>query len=201
MRYRNRAFRHGRSRALITQPHGAVKINIHLSKAVKVEPGQYINLWIPSVSFRSFLQSHPFVITSWADGWQDTLELVVEARKCLTRELLSHAETEGPGDAKTSCWVLFSGPHGSGPHGRSAAVGDYKNVLMIADGLGIAVHLPYLKRLIHGYNARKVRTRRIHLVWQCTISVSSRKVRTFMTFADDFRDWHRGPVAAELCLG
>lgn len=85
----------------------------------------------------------------------------METRKGLTRELLSHAETKGPGDAKTSRWVLFSSPHG-----RSAAVGDYENILMIADGFGIAAHLPYLKRLIYGYNARKVRTRRIHLVWQ-----------------------------------
>ncbi len=146
---------------MITQLHGAVKISIHLSKAVKVEPGQYINLWIPSVSFWAFLQSHPFVVTSWADGRQDTLELFVEPRKGLTRELLSHAETDGAGDAKSSRWALFSGPHG-----RSAAVGDFENVLMIADGFGIAAHLPYLKRLIHGYNARKVRARRIHLVWQ-----------------------------------
>jgi len=130
---------------MITQLHGAVKISIHLSKAVKVEPGQYINLWIPSVSFWAFLQSHPFVVTSWADGRQDTLELFVEPRKGLTRELLSHAETDGAGDTKSSRWALFSGPHW-----RSAAVGDYENVLMIADGFGIAAHLPYLKRLIHG---------------------------------------------------
>jgi hypothetical protein len=37
---------------------------------------------------------------------------------------------------------------------------------MVASGFGIAAHLPYLKRLIHGYNARKLRARRIHLVWQ-----------------------------------
>ena len=54
----------------------------------------------------------------------------------------------------------------TGPHGRSAPVQKYENVLMIASDVGIAAHLPYLDRLIHGYNARNVRTRRIHLVWQ-----------------------------------
>ena len=101
------------------------------------------------------------MVISWADGRQDTLELLVEPRKGLTRELLSHAGTEGPGDTITSRWVLFSGPYR-----RSIAVGDYKNVLIIADRFGIVAYLPYLKRLIYSYNARKVRTRRIHLVWQ-----------------------------------
>lgn len=50
-----------------------------------------------------------------------------------------------------------------GPHGISAPVGEYENILMIANGFGIAAHLPYLKQLIHGYNARKVRARHIHL--------------------------------------
>jgi hypothetical protein len=43
---------------------------------------------------------------------------------------------------------------------------DCENILMVASGFGIAAHLPYLKQLIYGYNAREVRTRRIHLVWQ-----------------------------------
>lgn len=161
MLYRNGALRYGHSRAFITHAHGTVKISISLSRPLKVEAGQYINLWIPSISFWSFLQSHPFVVTSWADGRQDTLELFVEPHKGLTRELLHYAETDGEGRAMKSRLVLFSGPHGI-----SAAVDNYENVLMIADGFGIAAHLPYLKRLIHGYNARKVCARRIHLIWQ-----------------------------------
>lgn len=123
--------------------------------------GQYITLWIPSVSFWAFLQSHPFVVPSWADGRQHTLEFFVEPRKGLTRELLSHAEAEGGNGAKNSRMVLFSGPHGI-----SAAVNEYENMLIVADGFGIAAQLPYLRRLIHGYNARKDRVRRIHLIWQ-----------------------------------
>lgn len=155
--YRNGIFRHGSSRADITHIHGAVKISIKLSQPIKIEPGQYVNIWVPSVSFWSFLQSHPFVVTSWGSESQDTLELFVQPRKGLTRQLLGHAEADGKG----SHLVLFSGPHG-----MSAPVGSYETVLMIADGFGIAAHLPYLKRLIYGYNARNVRTRRIHLVWQ-----------------------------------
>jgi len=45
-------------------------------------------------------------------------------------------------------------------------MGDCGNILMVASGFGIAARLPYLKQLIHGYNAREVRARRIYLVWQ-----------------------------------
>lgn len=41
-----------------------------------------------------------------------------------------------------------------------------ENILMVASGFGITAQLPYLKRLIHGYNSRRVRARRVHLVWQ-----------------------------------
>jgi NAD(P)H-flavin reductase len=54
----------------------------------------------------------------------------------------------------------------SGPHGQVLPVGKYETVMMVADGVGIAAQLPYLKSLIHGYHARRVVTRRIHLVWQ-----------------------------------
>ena len=45
-------------------------------------------------------------------------------------------------------------------------MGEYESVLMVASRYRIAAYLPYLQKLIYGYNARTVRTRRIHLVWQ-----------------------------------
>jgi predicted ferric reductase len=155
--YRNGIFGYSWSRAQITHEFGAVRVRIHLEKPLKTEAGQHINLWIPSVSSWSFMQSHPFVVISWADTPQKTLDLFIEPRRGLTRELLHHPKsfhTPNP-------LVLFSGPHG-----KSAAVDGYESILMVASGFGIAAQLPYLKRLIHGYNAREVQARRIHLVWQ-----------------------------------
>lgn len=45
----------------------------------------------------------------------------------------------------------------SRPHGRSIPTGDCENILMVGSSFVIAAHLPYLKQLIHGYNAREVR--------------------------------------------
>ena len=163
--YWNHIFWYSHLWAVITQLHEVIKISIHLSKAMKIESEQYINLWIPFISFWAFFQSHLFVVMFWAEGGQNTLKLFMKFCKDLICELLSHIKIEGLGGAKTSCWVLFSGPHG-----RSAAVSDYENVLMITDRFGIAAHLPYLKRFIYDYNAWKIQIHWIHLIWQlCNI--------------------------------
>jgi NAD(P)H-flavin reductase len=133
-------------------------IIIHFQRPLKVETGRYINLWMPSVSFWSFLQSRPFVVTSWAPGRRDTLDLFIEPRRGLTHELLKHAKNDIVARPRL---VLFSGPHGT-----SVDIGKYEKIIMVANGFGIAAHLPYQRRLIHGYNSHEICIRRIHLVWQ-----------------------------------
>lgn len=154
---RNEVFRHHLARATISHDEGAVKMQLHLTRPLKVEAGRYLNVWIPSVSFWSFLQTHPFTVVSWAATAQDTLDLLIEPRRGLTRELLNHAKRS----YTINPIVMFSGPHG-----MDLAKDRYESVLMVASGFSIAALLPYLKKLIHGYNARMGRARRIHIVWQ-----------------------------------
>ena len=159
--YLNGIFVHGFSRVYITHVNHAVIVRINTSRPLNVRAGQYISLWIwiPSVSFWSFLQSHPFVVASWADGKSYTLDLLIEPRRGLTRKLLDYALTEK--NATLSRRVLFSGPHGI-----TAPVEQYENVLMIASGYGLAAQLPYIKYLIYKHNVGEVKTRRVRLVWQ-----------------------------------
>lgn len=175
--YRNFSFRKGCSRALVERSDGWVKINISLSRPIHVHAGQYINIWIPSISFWSFLQSHPFTILSWTEETDPMyLDLLVEPRTGFTHKLYQYArepstraqlpnselsDSERSDSRLDSRLVWFSGPHGSG-----TGAGDFGSVLLIATGLGIAVQLPILRELIRGFNQCEVRTRRIHLVWQ-----------------------------------
>jgi hypothetical protein len=83
----------------------------------------------------------------------------------------------------------------------SIAMEKYETILMVASGFGIAAQLPYLKRLIHGYNSREVFARRIHLVWQI-----EDKGKTVINYhaggqAYNIRDWNRGSITAEWCAG
>jgi hypothetical protein len=52
---RNEVFRHHLARATISHDEGGVKMQLHLTRLLKVEAGRYLNVWIPSVSFWSFL--------------------------------------------------------------------------------------------------------------------------------------------------
>lgn len=157
---------------------GAVLVRVVLSRPVHVKAGQYISLWVfmPSTSFHSLFEQHPFVVASWADAPLDTLDLLVEPRNGFTRHLLNRSQAR-----QDPCRALFSGPHGN-----SVPVGDYEVVLMVASGYGIVAQLPYLKQLLHDYNSRKAKSRRIHLVWELKTLGEQRQQNVWMplTFAD-----------------
>lgn len=158
MLYRNGIFRRGFPRATLTSSKNSVLVHVAPPFPVKVRAGQYVSLrlWSPSISFWSFAQSHPFVVTSWSDEPQGTLDLFIEPRQGLTRQLLQRSQAHSD-----PCIALISGPYGI-----SVPAGEFAVVVMVASGYGIAAHLPYLKQLMYEYNSRRVRTRRIHLVWQ-----------------------------------
>ncbi|KAK7985501.1 hypothetical protein PG996_005258 [Apiospora saccharicola] len=145
-------------RARVTYKNGAMRIRLQLPRAVKFDAGQYIGLWMPTSSFTSFFQIHPFMVTSWAEIAQYNIELFVEPRRGITSKLLRNATLDTNRSAYRTAFF-------SGPHGKSVPVWDFETVLLVATGFGIAAVLPYLRKLIRGYNLCRGRTRRIHLVW------------------------------------
>lgn len=113
--YQNRVLNsHRSSRVLVTlanREHGgkdsrggkyankAIHIRVILSHPVKLNAGQYIYLWLPSATFWSWAQSHPFMVTSWSHREQDSLEILVQPRRGLSAGLLHHAYAAGEGSA------------------------------------------------------------------------------------------------------
>ena len=98
--YRNFSFRRGHSRALISKHRGSVRTTVDVPRSLDIKAGQYVNVWIPSISFWSFLQSHPFIIASWGNKEGTTsLDLLIEPRKGLTQKLYACADyyRERPG--------------------------------------------------------------------------------------------------------
>ncbi len=99
-------------------------------RRLRMKPGQYINLWIPSISFWSFLQSHPFVVASCTEGEHTTLEVLLGPQKGLSSKFLRNS-TYGSGSAPADLpLALFSGPHG-----LSAPLADFEIVLLGASDL------------------------------------------------------------------
>jgi NAD(P)H-flavin reductase len=136
-----------------------IRICLYLPRPISVRAGQYINLWLPSVSLWSWAQTHPFIVTSWSLGKYGMLEMLVEPRQGLTKTLARRAKLMGRDGF--SCLALYSGPHG-----LTESVDNYESVLLVASGAGIAAVIPYVKYLIHGYNTCTSHVRRVHLVWQ-----------------------------------
>jgi hypothetical protein len=83
----------------------------------------------------------------------------VKPRSGLTADLLRHADVAA--GSSVSFLALFTGPHGV-----SEEVSHYESVLVLASGSGIATAIPYLKKMIYGYNTCTSQVRRLHLVWQ-----------------------------------
>ena len=161
--YRNKRWGSPLPRVFIGGDGEGISVTIELSRPVRLDAGQYLNLWIwaPTASLWSWMQSHPFTVISWSPTEQSRLELFIEPRRGFTSKLVHTGKRmKTIDDALPSYTALFSGPHGI-----SFPVWGYKTVLMFATGFGIVAMLPYLEKLIHGQKSCNGRTRRIHLVW------------------------------------
>lgn len=117
----------------------AAHIRVLLPRPLKVEAGQYINLWMLSVSLSSCMQTHPFTVASWSSNRQDTIELLLQPRHGLTADLIRYAPTAK--ESSISFPALFTGPYG-----MIDDVSHYKSVLVVTSGFGIAAAIPYLKK-------------------------------------------------------
>jgi NAD(P)H-flavin reductase len=136
-----------------------VRVRLVLPRAIHVQAGQWINLWMPTLSWWSWMHTYPFIVISFSPGKQGTLDLLVQPRSATSAALLHRALTEKL--KAVSIRALFSGPHGI-----SQSVANYETVLAIASGHGIVAVLPYMKKIIHGYNTSTTQARRLHFVWQ-----------------------------------
>ena len=160
--HRNFTLRYGFSQATVHAVGRCIKINISIPRPMEIHPGQYINVWLPRAGFRSPLQSHPFVISSWnnPDTGPMQIQLLVEPRDGLTRQLYRLCNSQLEKTKTYQHLVLYGGPYGG-----DASLRQYGSILLVASGQGIAALLPHLKDVLDSYMKCQVVTRRIHLVW------------------------------------
>ncbi|KAJ5640273.1 uncharacterized protein N7484_008135 [Penicillium longicatenatum] len=132
-------------------------VRVALAQPLHIHAGQYINLWIPAASLLSWVQTHPFMVTSWSPEKQSVLELFVQPRRGLTETIYHRTALDG----STSLTAFVTGRYGV-----SKSVDHYECVLAIATDFGIAGVISYLKKLLYGYNTCTSQVRRVHFVWQ-----------------------------------
>lgn len=54
----------------------------------------------------------------------------------------------------------------TGPHSYIIDVGRYDTVVLVANDIGVAAQIPFLKESIQAHNNNSARTRHMHLIWQ-----------------------------------
>ncbi|OBT85138.1 hypothetical protein VE02_05625 [Pseudogymnoascus sp. 03VT05] len=145
-----------------------LQVDITVPRPWRVRAGQHVFLSIPGLGLFTGLRGHPFVIAWWdRDKSGLTISFLVSSKNGFTRELSRNANK--------TFRAFIDGPFGI-PHDFGA----YGTVIMIATGIGIAGHMPYLKDLVSGYNSCEVRTRRILLIWQIQNEGQEDAVRPWM---------------------
>ena len=155
-----------------------VYIKLPQRRAVRVEPGQYINLWMPVnadvrdgyssvlgavLSTRSAWQSHPFMVLSWQEEPQKELKLVIFHQEGWTRRIFNLCQPIGPpdGERRLETIALFTGPHGI-----PLLTDGYENILVVAQEFGMLACVPYLRKVIHEYEKAKSTVLRIHVAFE-----------------------------------
>ena len=128
-----------------------------LPQPLDVKAGQYVNLWLPTMSLLSWTQTHPFMVTSWAPRKQNILELFIQSHHSLTAKLQACTNLEG--SVSYTAFII-------GPYGHTVSVNWYESVLAVASGFGITRVIPYLRQLLYGYNTSTSWVHHIHFVWQ-----------------------------------
>ncbi|KAH6871729.1 hypothetical protein B0T10DRAFT_590784 [Thelonectria olida] len=103
--YRN--YVHGKPwpRIQVEYDNDTLRATLRLPRPVRVDAGQYINLWVPS---RAWLSSHPFTVTSWSPVAQDSMDLIIEPRRGFTNKLRQLSQY-----GQNQYLAFFSGPHGT----------------------------------------------------------------------------------------
>lgn len=136
--------------------HGATAhLKIWLPNPCEVQAGQYVQVWVPSISLFS---THPFMVTWWDEdgyGKASTIHLHIKARKGLTRGLVSAAKSE----PSLQAWI-------DGPYGVGLRLDNYATVVLLCTGIGIAAQIPYMKALLRSCGEGTARTKEVVLQWE-----------------------------------
>ncbi|KAJ8062059.1 hypothetical protein OCU04_009838 [Sclerotinia nivalis] len=144
-----------------TRTVSAIRLTVLLRRPMKINPGQYMYLFLSDMGVRRRFQAHPFVIAWWDDSLKATkVSFLIEPSNGLTSKLI------GRGSLRS---VVMDGPYG-----KDLRLDNFETVILVAKGIGIAGIIPYVRSLTYrrvnkdkNYDSyrRGLITRKIDLYW------------------------------------
>jgi predicted ferric reductase len=136
-----------------------LKVSVRLPRPWKVKPGQYVYLTTMRSGFFSIFQRHPFMVADSVrledkDPEYD-FEMLIRPATGFTGRLL---RTSVGGATQFSALI-------EGPYGHGFDLHNFGTVVLLASGMGIVGHLPYIQELVQYHSRSKTKTRDILLIW------------------------------------
>ncbi|KAH8587843.1 hypothetical protein B0O99DRAFT_457091, partial [Bisporella sp. PMI_857] len=151
-----------RAKAAIYHGDGLLKVDLELTRSIRVRAGQHVWLRIPSTGHTSFAESHPFAIASWGEkqnGKAKHITLLIDVRAGFTRKLKILANSESTNSQRFNAYI-------DGPYGQAIKAEDYGTVILYATGIGIGAQLATIRQLLECREASTAKTQRITLLWE-----------------------------------
>ena len=145
-------------------PGNACRLTFQIPRTWEHKVGQYVYIYIPSVSL---WMSHPFSVASISSknhpeylGSKTEISLIIAARSGMTRKLFSRASNSP--SSTISMRAFVEGPYKS-PGGDNLK--SYGTVVLFAGGVGLTCHLSRLKDILSESKAGRAATKKLVLVW------------------------------------
>ncbi|CAG8191185.1 unnamed protein product, partial [Penicillium nalgiovense] len=132
----------------------------------ETQRGQYVQLWMPRLGVRSFLQLPSFYVATVdtvqnAPGGQTTriLRIVTRPRQGVTGRIAQAADHATYSTIHFPVCVL-------GPYGHPPSLGQYGTVVFVLEDVGLFRALPFIRHLVQESRSRKNTVRRLKVLWQ-----------------------------------
>ncbi|KAJ9480136.1 hypothetical protein VN97_g13151 [Penicillium thymicola] len=161
----HRSWRITSRRALAWSFNRLLWLDIAVPMEWVAQPGQYVQLWMPRLGVRSFLQLPAFYVAS--------VDTVQNAPGAPTTRMLRIVTRPRPGVtvriAQAADHATFSTIHFPvcvlGPYGHSPSLGQYGTVVFVLEDVGLFRALPFIRHLVQESRSRKNTVRRLEVLW------------------------------------
>ncbi|KAJ5244987.1 hypothetical protein N7489_005083 [Penicillium chrysogenum] len=153
-------------RALARSFNQLLWLDIAVPMEWETQLGQYVQLWMPRLGVRSFLQLPAFYVASVdtvqnAPGAQTTrtLRIVTRPRPGVTGRIAQAADHATYSTIHFPVCVL-------GPYGHPPNLGQYGTVVFVLEDIGLFRALPFIRHLVQESRSRRNTVRRLEVLWQ-----------------------------------
>lgn len=153
----SKPWRYPKPEVVMRAANGLLWVDIRLPSTWSMQPGQYIQLWMPRAGLRACLQLLLFYPAVWErDQCQATLRLAARSRTGVVRKLY-HKALASPISQRIA--VL-------GPYGRPDNFFRFGTIVIVAEDIGLFRMLSYIEMLVAASRRRKAMVRKLEILWQ-----------------------------------